>query len=176
LCATELDPGHDARAVVLQSRVTGHLSEIARRTPIGTVMAPTLLAVRDDAEVDVLQRELLGRTGRVMPVVTAEGRLLGIVSTDRLGAQVPPPPPSRPELRELLELLTPSSIREVMTAQVLAFPESGRVSEALNAMLVERVRFLPIVSDEGAVVGLVWDVHILSWLGRALHAEREAVR
>lgn len=143
----------------------GRFDEIAMQTPIGMVMAPFLVALDHDVPLDAARGELTGRTGRVLPVVAYDGRLLGIVRADHL---VPPPPAfeSRRDVRELLSLLAPSTVREVMSAHVVAFPESGRVADALDAMITERVRYLPIVTSDGTVIGIVWDVDILSWLAR----------
>ncbi len=166
VCASEQT---ETRAVALHfgDRMSGSLEEEAARTPIGVVMASTCVTAEGELEIAELRLMLGEKTGRAFPVVDRDGALLGVISADRLGPSVPPPPPSRPGLRELLSRLAPTKVREVMTAHVVAFPENGRVREALNAMLVERVRYLPVVSSEGTVVGLVWDLDLLSWLARA---------
>jgi len=173
VCASDdvvaADEETESRALALHfgDRMTGSLEEEAARTPIGVVMARTCTTADSDLEIAELQRHLGEKTGRAFPVVDGNGALIGVISTDRLRPSTPPPPPSRPGLHELLSRLVPRTVREVMTAHVTAFPESGRVRDALNAMLVERVRYLPVVSADGAVVGLVWDLDLLSWLARS---------
>jgi CBS domain-containing protein len=153
-----------AAAVYLGSRRTrGRFDEVARQAPIGLVMDPSATVVHHDADLETLRSELKGQTGRVLPVVGDDGRLLGVVTVDHL---VPTAARARRDVRELLSLLVPSTVREVMTARVVAFPESGRVADALEAMITERVRYLPIVTAGGEVIGIVWDLNILSWLAR----------
>jgi CBS domain-containing protein len=154
-----------ALAMHFGDRMTGKFEEIAARTPIGVVMETSFTIAHGDLEIAELRRHLGEKTGRVLPVVGEDGTLLGVVASDRLST--PPPPPSRPELHAFLAKLVPTTVREVMTAHVVAFPEAGRVRDALNAMLVERVRYLPVVSADGVVVGLVWDLDLLSWLAQA---------
>jgi CBS domain-containing protein len=173
ICASEdaraAEEETESRAVALHfgDRMTGPLEEEAARTPIGVVMAATCITAEGELEIADLRRALGEKTGRAFPVVDRDGTLIGVVSADRLTPSVPAPPPSRPGMSEFLRRLVPTTVREVMTAHVTAFPEGGRVRDALNAMLVERVRYLPVVSAEGAVVGLVWDLDLLSWLARS---------
>jgi CBS domain-containing protein len=168
VCASEDEPVLATAAAIYvgSRRPHGHFDEIARDAPIGVVMAPSLVIVHRDAALDALRDELEAKTGRVLPVVADDDRLLGVITADHL-APPPPAPESRPDLRELLSLLAPSTVRDVMTAHVVAFPESGRVVDALDAMITERVRYLPIVRADGVVIGIVWDLNILSWLARA---------
>jgi len=154
-----------ALAMHFGDRATGKFEEIAARTPIGVVMDSSFVIAHGDLEIAELRRHLGEKTGRVLPVVDEDGALLGVVASDRLST--PPPPASRPELHAFLAKLVPTTVREVMTAHVVAFPEAGRVRDALNAMLQERVRYLPVVSEGGVVVGLVWDLDLLSWLAQA---------
>jgi CBS domain-containing protein len=175
VCAFE--DGTETRAVALHfgDRLSGHsgLEDDAAKTPIGVVMAVTCVTAEGELEIAELRLRLGEKTGRAFPVVDRDGALIGVVSIDRLAPSVPPPPPSRPGLAELLKRLAPTTVREVMTTHVVAFPEGGRVRDALNAMLVERVRCLPVVSSEGTVVGLVWDLDLLSWLARSHRAAPE---
>jgi CBS domain-containing protein len=168
VCASDDTPilAHAAALHVGMRRSHARFDEVALQTPIGLVMAPALVAIRHDAGLDALHRELEGQTGRVLPVVTDDGRLLGVVTADHLVPQAQLGE-SSPDLRWLLSLLSPSTVREVMTAHVVAFPEEGRVADALDAMISERVRYLPVVNAGGEVVGMVWDLNILSWLAGA---------
>jgi CBS domain-containing protein len=140
--------------------------KLATDAPIGLVMPSSVVVVHHDLELETLRRELAGQTGRAFPVVSDDGRLLGVVAADQL-APAPPASRARRDLRELLSMLEPSTVGEVMGAHVVAFPESGSVADALDLMITERVRYLPIVTAEEEVCGLVWDLNILSWLARA---------
>jgi CBS domain-containing protein len=150
-------------AVHVGERLGGSLESAAAATPIGVVMASCTIAVRDDLALEELRETIGARTGTALPVVSEDGRLLGVVAMD---AAAPRPPGPKKAIEDLLRRVVPSTVREVMTAHVVAFPESGRVRDALNAMLVERVRYLPVVAEDGAVVGMVWDLDLLTWLAR----------
>jgi CBS-domain-containing membrane protein len=165
VCASEDEP----RAIAIhvsEQRLTGKLETVAATTPIGVVMDTSNLCVTDDLALDELRELIGGQTGRALPVVNARGQLLGVVAPDQAATS------SRGvDVVEILRRVAPRTVRDVMTAHVVAFPESGRVREALNAMLVERVRYLPVVSENGEVIGMVWDLDLLTWLARGREPE-----
>jgi CBS domain-containing protein len=167
ICASD-DVPEAARAVALHlgDRLSGRFDDVGAHTPIGVVMDRTTLAVSEEVDLDALRRELGAATGRVLPVVDAGGRLLGVVASDRLRSSVPPRDRAH-SVAEMLSRVAAKSVSEVMTAHVVAFPEGGRIRDALNVMIVERVRYLPIVTEHGELVGMVWDIDLLSWLARS---------
>jgi CBS domain-containing protein len=159
--------GEEPRALAIHladQRLAGKLEAVAATTPIGIVMETRSMCVHEDVMLDDLRDAIGGQTGRALPVVSADGQLLGVVALDQAT-------PSTPDLATFLRRVAPRTVRDVMAAHVVAFPESGRVREALNAMLVERVRYLPVVSESGAVIGMVWDLDLLGWLAHGRGSE-----
>jgi CBS domain-containing protein len=65
-----------------------------------------------------------------------------------------------------------------MTPLALALPEGATVSRAAALMAYEGVHRIPIVSDDGVVVGILAAVDVLRWLatssGYALGAQSTA--
>src|SRR5262249_40757083 len=56
--------------------------------------------------------------------------------------------------------------REVMSPTVITLHESSNIGQAASLMAYEGVHHLPVVSDRGAVVGILSAIDVLRWLGR----------
>ena len=93
-------------------------------------------------------------------IVVDDGKLVGYFS-DRDVMRVSPSPAttlSRFEVRELLDKLT---VREIMHRKVITVREDATIEEAALIMYNNKVGGLPVVSDVGAVVGIITATDIL---------------
>lgn len=93
-------------------------------------------------------------------IVVDGGKLVGYFS-DRDVMRVSPSPAttlSRFEVRELLDKLT---VREIMHRKVITVREDATIEEAALIMYNNKVGGLPVVSDVGAVVGIITATDIL---------------
>lgn len=93
-------------------------------------------------------------------LVVDNGKLVGYFS-DRDVMRVSPSPAttlSRFEVRELLDKLT---VREIMHRKVITVGEDATIEEAALIMYNNKVGGLPVLSDVGAVVGIITATDIL---------------
>ena len=93
-------------------------------------------------------------------LVVDNGKLVGYFS-DRDVMRVSPSPAttlSRFEIRELLNKLT---VKEIMHKKVITVQETATIEEAALIMYNNKVGGLPVVSDVGAVVGIITATDIL---------------
>lgn len=109
----------------------------------------------DDLVTSVATRMAASRIG-CMPIVK-DARLVGIVTSTDLLAHVGrgflPPPSGAPR------------VRDVMTASPRAVRESQTLTDALAEMVSGEFRHLPVVDDEGRLVGILTDRDVRAIVG-----------
>jgi CBS domain-containing protein len=126
---------------------------------VEAVMTRDVLSVRPDASLKAVARLLAGAGISGLPVTTAEGELLGVVSeTDILEKERRPPTGAQnghgrreAAARGKAEARTAA---EAMTAPAITIAPRGRVDAAAALMLDREVNRLPVVED-GRLVGIV---------------------
>ncbi|MGD9404758.1 MAG: CBS and ACT domain-containing protein [Anaerolineae bacterium] len=96
---------------------------------------------------------------RRLPVVDEEGRLVGIVSErDLLYAS--PPPATLLRGPSLNHLLAESQTKQIMTREVIATTPGTFVEDAARLIVENRVGGLPVVDEDGCVVGVITETDI----------------
>ncbi len=123
---------------------------------VGSVMtAPVRTAKPDDELAELGRRMLLERIG-CLPIVDAEGGLLGIVTrSDVIAAHSLSSVPENP------------SARELMTRRPATALQKEPLGVAAERMSRLGVRHLPVVDAAGTLVGMLSDRDVRSRLGRA---------
>ncbi len=102
------------------------------------------------------------------PVVDDHKQLVGIITEGDLVRQQKPVrkplylvfldanfPINYKQVRDDLEAVTATTVAQLMTEDVYTLPEYKEVSEAAALMLNKKVNRLPIVNDEGELLGIV---------------------
>jgi acetoin utilization protein AcuB len=96
---------------------------------------------------------------RRLPVVGDEGRLVGIVSErDLLYAS--PPPAALLNGLELNYVLSKLRIEEIMTQDVITTTPDAFIEDAARLMVENKVGGLPIVDEDGHVVGVITETDV----------------
>jgi CBS domain-containing protein len=172
---TSIEPADDEPCVVRGGRADPN-------TPLTAVMSRDVICVRPELSVDDLLSLFLDRGVSGVPVVDSHGKPLGVVSktdvirdtrergdTDEIDIA-----PTATWQAKDLEVLGGFHVHEgkrvtaaeIMTPVVLTLHESANIGQAAALMAYEGVHRLPIVSDDGQVVGLLSTLDILRWFGR----------
>ena len=125
-------------------------------TDVSTIGPDALLK---DAAIELVQRGISG-----MPVVSDDGRVLGVISeTDILPKESGEPPrgggflqwlvdPSDPWINQRFDAVI---VRDAMSSPARTILPERPLAEAAKIMLEEDVNRLPVVDPNGALVGLV---------------------
>jgi CBS domain-containing protein len=148
--------------------------ERAARVLVHEVARADVLCVRGDASVEEATALLVDKDLRCLPVVDDDRRLVGIVTRSDLlrerfiegDTAVKAPPALGPgfHVQEIASRL----VREVMTPQVHALPEQAPLSFAVALMAAEGVHEVPVVAEDGSLVGVVTALEALRWLAGEL--------
>ncbi|XXX81547.1 CBS domain-containing protein [Sorangium sp. So ce134] len=160
--------------------VSEHMNPAA---PLAGIMTRDVVCVRPEVTVDEVA-SLLTRHGiSGMPVVDADGKPVGMVSRadvlraaeERGGTEESELAPLRPDdvapldMEQGFYVFEPVKVtaRDVMTPVVVLLHESSSIRQAASLMAYEGVHRLPIVSDDGKVVGILSSLDVLRWFGRS---------
>lgn len=132
--------------------------------PVGNIMRREVVTVRPETPVAELVTLLLERGVRSLPVVGADGDLVGIITdgdllkraglASRLGLQ---PALAEQGLRQQLAALRTSSATaaDVMTAPVITVRAGDKVRALVGKMVRHGLKRLPVVDDGDRLVGIV---------------------
>lgn len=174
--------GHDAR-VPLPLPALPELDSLGQvATPVRAVMTPSVASVRPDASIEEVVSLLLGREISAVPVVSADGKPLGIVSKTDLLRRYHEHGDARAlgvsalEREDGVEIElgpgfhTPGTespvASQVMTPTVLSLTEEASVHRAAAWMAYEGIHRLIVVREDGTVAGILSSLDILRWLAR----------
>jgi len=145
-------------------------------TPVAELMTTHVLCVREDLGIDALTNLLIERKISGVPVVDAHGAPIGIVSkTDLLQHRY-----EGEDMLSVDQTLEPgfhadiavrATVGELMTPMAIALSEHTPISQVAASMAAERVHRLPIVGEDGTVVGIVSSLDIVGW-----YAQREGYK
>jgi acetoin utilization protein AcuB len=98
-----------------------------------------------------------------LPVVDAEGRILGILS-DRDIKDASPSKATTLDMHELYYLLSEIKIQDIMTKKVVTIRDTETVEKAAVLMLEGNFGGLPVVDEQNKVVGIITDTDIFKVL------------
>lgn len=129
---------------------TADLQEAAARTTLEDVTPLVTTCVAQDSSTESVRALFVEKGLRCAPVVDAEVRLVGIIS--------------RSDLTGSCDGL----VRERTRGYVHALPEHAPLSYAIALMAFERINEVPVVTDEGDVVGVWTSSDALRWIAEKM--------
>lgn len=141
----EPDPERDGDAVRCRWATTA-----PPRPTIGEHMSGEVFVVREDASIDALRASFAERGVSTAPVVDAEGRLLGAVSSSDVAHA---PPDAR-------------TVADVMAEPAVALSESASLFQASALMAYEGVHRIVVVDERWRVIGVLSALDVLAWIAR----------
>lgn len=132
-------------------------------TTVSDLASTAMITVRVDATLHVADAKMKLADVRHLPVVDNEGRLVGILSNRDVLAG----------LGETEGKWVP--IRECMSNEVVSVRPHTRAYEAAALMLDRKIGALPIVDEDGKMVGIVTETDFLRVACRLLGGDLLAV-
>jgi CBS domain-containing protein len=132
---------------------------VAQR-PVSEIMRREFASLREDDRLDLAEQVMkLGRV-RHLPVLAADGRVVGIVSNrDLLEASLTTVLAFDPTARR--GFLHSIAISEVMTRSVETAAPTTPLGVAASQMIRNKVGCLPVVRPDGTMIGLVTETDLL---------------
>ena len=138
------------------------------------VMTSTVVAVKETAGFKHIVNVMLRRGVSAFPVLDADDRVVGVISeADLLLKEVGPEPFTGPAKSVLAtgrrgERAKASGLTagELMSKPAVTIGPDATVAQAAKLMYARRVKRLPVVADDGRLVGIVSRVDVLSVFGR----------
>lgn len=180
------DPGDRATSVVCGAAPEPPHEEIGGppdpATPLAAIMTRDVVCVRADVDVAEVREIMVDRGFGGMPVVDEDGKPIGIISRadvlraerDRGDTDEAQRVTAKPKDHDDLGLgqgfhaYEPAkmTVGDVMSPLVLALHESSNVGQASSLMAYEGIHRIPVIADDGRVVGLLSSLDVLRWFGR----------
>lgn len=117
------------------------------------------ITVSPDTGLDVAQSLMKKHKFRRLPVIDEEGILVGFFS-DRDLMRVAPSPATTLSKYEITELLADIKVKDIMQKQVITVSEDATIEEAALLMVLHKIGGLPVVTNVGAVVGIITETDI----------------
>jgi CBS domain-containing protein len=123
---------------------------------VNDVMNKRPRTVGPDNSIDGLLERMMTQIEVCFPVVGKDQKLLGIVTESDLLQVLQPQIPEATIGSVLREVMKSSArtVGEIMTARPITVTPDMRIAEALNLMVANKLRRLPVV-DGGRLVGLL---------------------
>jgi CBS domain-containing protein len=119
----------------------------AERALVGEVMRRTSVALRPGLGRTVAADALRARGAVAAPVVDGEGRPVGMVSE-----------------ADLRRARNGAKVSDAMTRVAMAVRETASLAGAASLMATHGADRLPVVSDDGIVVGVITALDVVAWL------------
>jgi CBS domain-containing protein len=138
-----------------------------KASTVGDVMTRRVIAVRQDAEFREIVTVLRQYRVSAVPVLSRDNRVIGVVSEcDLLYKETDPDLPVG-TFRLAWRLREPGKANAVTAAELMTSPAvtvstDTSAREAARLMQQHHVKRLPVITDEGALAGIVSRVDVLS--------------
>ncbi len=132
--------------------------------PVRTVMATEILALHADDSLEDAVAFMARRGVRHAPVIDGIKRVVGILSERDIRSAIGSPF-EIPSAEARSSKVATMKVLHAMTRDPRVIHEDAPLSEALQALLVERFGALPVVDDEDVLVGMVSYLDLLAWKG-----------
>lgn len=126
-------------------------------------MSSDIISAQEDTSMMKASKMMKDAGIRRLPVVNAQGRLMGIV-TDRDIKEASPSKATSLDVHELYYLLSEIKVKDIMTPKPFTVHVTDTVEKAAVVMLEKKVEGLPVVDDDDKVMGIVTESDIFQVL------------
>jgi CBS domain-containing protein len=126
----------------------------AESTPVSEIMTKNPICIDGNLELDRVAELLLREGISGAPVVNDKGTPIGVVSKTDI-VQVEHGSKARRSNAKAADIMTPIAF---------TMPTGAPISQAAALMAFESIHRLPIVDEDGVVVGIVSSIDVLRWI------------
>ncbi len=137
-------------------------------------MTPNPITVFPDTTFSEALRIMRERKIRRLPVLEG-GKLVGIVTEKDL-LYASPSKATTLDIWELHYVLSKLKVGEIMTKNVITVEESAPLEEAARIMAENKIGALPVLNEEGELVGIITETDIFKVFIDMLGARRDGIR
>jgi CBS domain-containing protein len=140
-------------------------------------MSGNPISIRPDASALEAFESMLDRGIRHLPVVDPDSRVVGVLSIDDLRAALPfSPSLAQPLVPSERETAREYRVGEIMTHGPETLGPEATIAEAAERMAERRIGCVPIVDEEGRLIGLLSETDVLWAVANvgALHQKASA--
>ena len=140
-------------------------------------MSRTPVTIREDDNLGTVRKLMREKKVRRLPVLKGE-KLVGII-TDRDLAAASPSKATTLDVWEIHALLEEIRVRDIMSTNLATIRPSDTVEKAALTLIERKIGGLPVVSQDGALVGILTQHDVFRALvgvtGATLHKTRVSV-
>jgi len=127
---------------------------IADLVPVTEIMTRDITCARRDVDAEQLVELFVDNHIGCVPIVEDPGRPIGMVTKADLVEQLAPGKPCA------------LTANDVMMPFALTLGEQATIAHAAAMMASEDIHHVPIVDEEGCLIGIVSSMDIVRWLAR----------
>jgi acetoin utilization protein AcuB len=142
---------------------------------VGERMSKNPITITRDTSLDDALRLMREKNVRRLPVLDKKGRLVGIVSDKDLYLASPSSATSL-DMFELRYLLSRLTMDRIMSKPVITVTPSTPLEEAGRIMRDKKIGGLPVVDDDGNLVGMITESDLFGVFVELLGGRRPGVR
>ncbi len=137
---------------IIKNRHKGNIYSALLKEHVESIMNPNPVYVTIyDKLPKILETMVLKNVG-IVPVIMEDGTIWGIITEHDL-------------VRELAEKKVGRKVSEVMTSPVITISSNATIKEAAETMIKYGVRRLPVIAEEGNIIGIITAKDIVRFFG-----------
>ena len=125
-------------------------------------MAKNVITIGPDTKLSEVRDLMLKNNIRHIPVVDAEGLLIGIVSDRDMRSAMPSSLLKKEDYEKTLAMVMEHTAREIMTENPLTISVYYTIQDTLLVMRQKRVGALPVIDEQGYLKGILSTRDLLS--------------
>jgi len=130
---------------------------------IANWMTKDVLSLTPDRSMMKASKMMKDNSVSCLPIVDEDGKLVGIVS-DRDIKDASPSKATTLDMHELYYLLSEIKLKDIMTKKVVTIRPDETVEKAAVLMLEGHFGSLPVVEEDGTLVGIITDTDVFKVL------------
>ncbi len=149
-----------------KSEALSAASRIARGPTVADLMSRNVATVGVDDSLQSAHEMMRQRRLSHLPVVDRKDRLIGVL-TQRDLLFAAPQAPAKVDAEDRARMLGRFAVGRAIDSKLTTARPEEPVLEAGKRMVRNQLDFLPVVDDEGQLLGLVTEDHIVRWTTRS---------